>query len=467
MHMRQAWAVAALAALSVSTSCTGDAGGPEVPVAASVQASTLAAQTATVGTVVTAPPTVRVLSSTAVPVPGAKVTFSVTKGGGTLGTTQATTGADGTASAGSWTLGTTAGENTVSATVAGFAPVQFSATGTAGAATTMTIEAGASQTAAVGVAVPAAPAVSLRDQYGNAVSGTAVTFAVASGNGSLTGATATTGTDGIARVGGWTLGIAAGAQSVKATSGTLSATFNATATVPTGCNVINYALGATLPLAWESADCTNASGAHYDRLQFTTTKQEIVDAQVDGAAGRTLFLRRGADFYVGRQPATAFSPTAQNPMHLKYILAPGTYVFEPSAPNATTLGNYSLTTTTNTAIDCNYIIFASTNVTFSGTVDNNSCAGPGGGREQWINLQLTTGTKVRITLSGTDNVPFLLFRDDRLGPASPTLVTARGTTAGETLVVNWTATFDTWHEIVITSLNGLLGKYTLKIEELP
>lgn len=67
----------------------------------------------------------------------------------------------------------------------------------------------------------------------------------------------------------------------------------------------------------------------------------------------------------------------------------------------------------------------------------------------------------------SSEVPFLVFRDDRQGPASPTLVTAKGTTAGETISVTWTATFDTWHEIIVTSLNGLLGKYTLTIEEIP
>jgi hypothetical protein len=334
-------------------------------------------------------------------------------------------------------------------------------------ATTMTAAGGSDQSASVGSAVAIAPAVLVKDQYGKPFPGAPVTFAVGTGGGAVMRTAATTGTDGIASAGGWTLGINAAPQTLTATSGTLSATFTATGTVPSGCNVVNYALGATLPLNWEANDCVATSGVRYDRLQFTTTKQEIIDAQVNGAAGRQLYLRRGADFYVGRQPGTAFSPPAQNPMHLKYILAPGTYVFEPYAPSATATGAYTLSTTADTKIDCDYIIFASTNVTFSGVVDNNSCVGPFNGREQWINLQLKTGTKVRITLSGTDNVPFLVFRDDRLGPASPTLVTAAGKTAGETVVVNWTATFDTWHEIVVTSLNGLLGKYTLKIEELP
>jgi hypothetical protein len=402
------------------------------------------------------------------PLANVSVTFAVVQGGGTVGSATATTNGDGVATAGSWTLGTTVGDNAVDAAVAGIAPVHFTATGTAGAMTALEVSAGNDQSGAVGAALPTAPAAIAHDQYGNAVAGVAVTFAVKAGGGSLASTTATTGTDGIAHAGAWTLGIANGLQEIEATAGALSATFHATASVPAGCSVINYAVGATLPLNWETDDCTNGgSGQRYDRLQFTTTTQQQIMTEVNGPNGRTLFLRDSRDLYVGRQPSTAFSPATQNPMRLKYVLAPGTYTFEPNAPDASTTGAYSLSTTPNTPIDCDYIVFASTNVTIDGVVDANSCAGPGGGREQWINLQLKTGMKVKLTLSGTDNVPFLLFRDDRLGPASPTLATARGTTAGETISVSWTATFDTWHEIIVTSTNGLLGKYKLQIEEMP
>jgi hypothetical protein len=330
--------------------------------------------------------------------------------------------------------------------------------------------AGDNQAAAVGAALSTAPAVVVKDQYGNVVPGTAVTFAVASGNGAITGASATTGADGVARLGGWTLGIAAGAQQVRATAGTLSATLTATGTVPSGCAVTNYALGATLPLAWEAGDCASTvlAGRRYDRLQFTTTSQQQVDASVTGASGLALLLRNATTgHYVGLQPSAAFSPVTQNPMHLKYVLAPGTYVFEPHAPSAGAVGSYAFSTTTGTKIDCDYIVFASTNVEFTDEVTPRSCVSPFGGVEQWVNLQLRTGTKVRITLSNTEFVPILVLRDDRDGPRSPTLVSRVGTAAGQTLVIEWTATFDTWHEIIVAPRTAALGKYTLRIEELP
>jgi hypothetical protein len=59
-----------------------------------------------------------------------------------------------------------------------------------------------------GTAVPIAPAVIVRDGNGNPMKGIRVNFAVTAGGGSITGATAQTGDDGIARVGSWTLGAA-------------------------------------------------------------------------------------------------------------------------------------------------------------------------------------------------------------------------------------------------------------------
>lgn len=454
--------------------CGGDSASPP-PSPAALSATVSTSATATVGTAVTTAPTVRVVDDKGAPVANVSVQFAVTAGGGTLGRTSATTDATGSASAGSWTLGTTAGTNTVDATVSGLTAIRFSATGTAGAAASLT-PSGDGQSANVGVSVATAPAVVVKDQYGNVVAGTPVTFAIASGNGAITGATATSGTDGIARVGSWTLGIATGAQQLRASAGTLSATLSATATVPSGCTATNYALGATLALSWDTADCASTgvpgvsvTGRRYDRLQFTTTAQQTVEASVTGASGRALLLRNATSgLYVGLQPGTAFSPVAQNPMRLRYVLAPGSYVFEPHAPDASATGAYTFATTTGANVSCDYIVFATTGVQFSDSVKNTTynCTGPTGFMEQWVNLQLKAGTKVRISLINPEFPALLVFRDDRQGPASPTLATKQGV-AGQTLTIDWTATFDTWHEIIVAPLNAAGGKYTLKIEELP
>ena len=70
----------------------------------------------------------------------------------------------------------------------------------------LVIDAGNNQTAVAGEPVPVLPRVIVRDAKGTALSGVSVTFAVMSGGGTLTGATATTNTNGQASVGSWTLG---------------------------------------------------------------------------------------------------------------------------------------------------------------------------------------------------------------------------------------------------------------------
>src|SRR5262245_27742533 len=65
---------------------------------------------------------------------------------------------------------------------------------------------GDNQSAEPGQPVPVAPSVRVTSASGAPVSGVSVTFAVASGAGTVTGATPVTGADGVAAVGSWVLG---------------------------------------------------------------------------------------------------------------------------------------------------------------------------------------------------------------------------------------------------------------------
>ncbi|MFA5414893.1 MAG: PEGA domain-containing protein [Methanoregula sp.] len=194
-------------------------------------------QSATVDTAVTTLPGVIVQDANNTPVSGVSVTFAVATGGGSVTGASATTDANGIATVSSWTLGTTAGSNTLTATSESLtgSPVTFTATGTAGAATQIAMNAGNGQSATVGTAVTILPSVIVQDANNNPVSGESVTFAVATGGGSVTtGASATTNANGIATVISWTLGPTAGSNTLMATSGSLSGspvTFTATGTV--------------------------------------------------------------------------------------------------------------------------------------------------------------------------------------------------------------------------------------------
>ncbi len=187
-------------------------------------------QTVPAGTLVAAPPAVRVADASGNPVAGISVTFAVTAGGGTLANPVRTTGADGIAAVGGWTLGTVVGLNTLSATIAGVAPpLNFSATGVVGPAATLTVVEGDGQSATIGTPVAVSPGVKITDAFGNSVAGLAVTFAVATGGGSLTTASPVSDASGVARVGSWQLGLVPGGNTVTASrAGVAAVTFSAT-----------------------------------------------------------------------------------------------------------------------------------------------------------------------------------------------------------------------------------------------
>src|SRR6185437_2861722 len=193
-------------------------------------------QTDTVKSILPRLDSVLVTDALSNPVSGVTVNWAVTSGGGSI-PPSSVTDANGVAVA-QWTLGSTAGTQTATATNVSLAgsPVNFSATATHGNATTIGVNSGNGQSATVNTAVATAPSVIVTDAYGNPVSGVGVTFAVTGGGGSLTGATPSTNGLGVATLGSWTLGTVAGANTMTATSGTLSGSpvpFTATGTAGT------------------------------------------------------------------------------------------------------------------------------------------------------------------------------------------------------------------------------------------
>src|SRR5437867_5873384 len=119
-------------------------------------------------------------------------------------------------------------------------PVTFTATGTAGTAATIAANSATSQSATAVTAVTTPPSVIVKDANGNPVAQLAVTFAVAPGNGTITGASQTTNASGVATVGSWTLSATAGPNTLTATSTGLSGspvTFTATGTAGTAATI--------------------------------------------------------------------------------------------------------------------------------------------------------------------------------------------------------------------------------------
>ncbi|MGH7582966.1 MAG: beta strand repeat-containing protein [Gemmatimonadales bacterium] len=125
---------------------------------------------------------------------GVSVTAAINSGGGVLGTTlTATTNASGVATFTDLSITGTVGSRTLAFSAAGVTSATSNAVAiTAGAATQLTITTEPSITAASGSAFALQPVLQLRDAAGNAVSsaGVTVNVMIASGGGTLGGATA-------------------------------------------------------------------------------------------------------------------------------------------------------------------------------------------------------------------------------------------------------------------------------------
>ncbi len=208
--------------------------------AASLEATAGQGQTGPAGSAVPVPPAVQVRDALGNPVGGVPVSFAVGLGGGIVTGANGTSGTNGVVAVGSWQLGQLAGPNTLIASAPGVPALTFNATGQPGPAATLAVHQGQGQGAPAGSPVPVSPAVVVRDQFGNPVSGAAVAFGVTGGGGSITGAAATSNDAGIAAVGSWTLGPAPGLNTLSASvAGITPLQFTAVATAVPASIAIN------------------------------------------------------------------------------------------------------------------------------------------------------------------------------------------------------------------------------------
>jgi hypothetical protein len=181
-----------------------------------------------------------------------------------------------------------------------------------GGAGAVAVNGGNNQSAAVGSAVATRPSVKVTDASNQPLADVAVTFAVASGGGSITGAAQqTTDAGGIATVGSWTLGTAAGSgnNTLTATSAGLTGspvTFTASATpgpanaTHSTATVPNGTVGSLTPISVRAKD-------QYGNI--LTIGGETVVVTVSGANSGTPAVTDNADgtYSASYTPGTAGS----------------------------------------------------------------------------------------------------------------------------------------------------------------
>jgi hypothetical protein len=207
------------------------------------------------GVLLAKPLILRLTDQEGIGIPNRTVIWAAGSGSGNINPATGMTDAEGFASA-EWTLGPLPGVQRISAQVPDIGAVTFTARntddGAGGEPVADTIEAveGNGQTAPAGTEVAVRPAVRVLDDEGQPVEGFAVTFVVVGGGGSLTGDAQITGADGVARVGGWTLGAAPGTNTLEARAGSLEGspvTFTAQGTAPEPGQVVDRLIYVTSP----------------------------------------------------------------------------------------------------------------------------------------------------------------------------------------------------------------------------
>lgn len=418
---------------------------------------------AVAGTAVSPSPSVIVSDENGNPSAGATVTFNVTAGGGTITGGSVTTDASGIAAVGQWTLGKTAGPNTLTAT-SGSSSVTFNATGIAGPAALLTISAGDNQTATVGSAVPIPPAVLVQDANGNPKAGVTVTFSVGQGGGSVTGATPTSNSAGVATVGSWILGGSAINNTLIASApGAPSVTFRAVTS--SKCSVrTSHTLGTTSNGTLDATDCSFSDGSFVD---FYSTALPAANAYLfTQSAGFDTYLDLSlADGTVVAENDNASAATTNSA--IKALLPAGTYVLGASSFASGVTGNYSVSSQTTSTDNTNCeLVFVVRNVSTNQHIAANDCL--------WtvptdppiyadgFYILLRAGQSITVSMNSTDVDSYLEIV--RLGGTSVAQNDNRDATTKDA-GLTFTATATDYYAIVArTAVPSQTGAYQLSIQ---
>jgi hypothetical protein len=175
-------------------------------------------QSGTVGTTLPLPIVVKAKNSTGTAVSGAPITFANGGIGGTFSPNPAITGSNGQASV-TFTLPTVAKKMTVTASD-GSVSVNITETSVAGPPTTFAIVSGNNQTAHPNTKLLRNLVVSVKDQYGNGISGVTVTLTDNGAGGIFSTTTPVTTSTGQASV-SYTTGSKTGTVTISASTSTL------------------------------------------------------------------------------------------------------------------------------------------------------------------------------------------------------------------------------------------------------
>jgi len=250
--------------------------------------------------------------------------------------------------------------------------------------------------AAPGGQVDEPPSVIVSDATGNPMSGVTVTFAVTTGGGTLTGNHQTSNASGIATVGSWTLGTAAGTNTLVASAGNLSVTFIANGADPCLPTAI-HDLGSTTNGKLSAADCQLNDGSLVDLYSVNIPSAGTYLFTESAGFNTFLLLWTPTASLVARND----DGSQPNTSVIKAILPAGGFVLGANALLQNVTGNYTLTSAATAAEVSNCEdVWIMRGVTTAQSLQTSDCVANGFYSDNYL-IVLRVGQSVTASMTST------------------------------------------------------------------
>jgi len=315
-------------------------------------------------------------------------------------------------------------------------------------------------TAAPGTPVTELPSVLLSDQTGAPVAGAVVTFTVTAGGGTVTGATATSNASGIATVGAWTLGTAAGANTLSAQSGSLPAVkFSA-------CGTATHTLGSTFDSQLSSTDCQLSDGSFVDFYTVTIpTGGTYIFNQTSSTFDTYLAFLTSTSVLVGINDDYLSTSTDSR---LKVIVPPGSYFIGANSYDPGTFGNYSISSAASTAEVANCEdVFVVPGITTPQSLATTDCSTNGFFSDEYV-VFLNPGQSITVAMTSSTLDSYVEIRSNASSAVLASNDDIDGTTKDARVtyaVPNTGASTGGFFIIAAASrVAGATGAYTLSVQ---
>ena len=320
------------------------------------------------------------------------------------------------------------------------------------------------------------PSVIVRDQRNAPMGGVAVTFAVASGGGAVTGGSVTTNAGGVATVGSWTLGQTPGLNTLTASvSGLPSLTFSAIGNVKPVPTCIpegsTHDVGTTTNGDLGGADCLS-DAVFTDFLTTTVSGAGAYVFRLSATFDAYLYLGTANFFNDYERGLIAYNDNESNATTnsaIKALLPAGKYVVGVSSAKFGETGAYSLSSANASAeiTGCEevHVVRGVTSVQNIQPADCERTSDPHYADE--FRIFVATGSPfLTISMSSTTVDSFLqLFRIDYTGVRTLVFSNDNIDTSTKDARISFTPGPGTYYVIVAsTAVPGQTGPYTITVQ---